>query len=99
MHAATFSQLLDGTEKEEMPPCIRLDLHDMLAIHKPPGWEMDVLCSTSTRLLYSWPEMIWPNMLCFQLHDRILGFIHRLDTGCSGLLLVSKTQEASFFLH
>ena len=96
MRAAMTLQLLDGTELEDMLPCICLGLHSILVIHKPPGWEIDVQHCASARLLSFWLERILSNMLCFQSHDGVhsSGFIHRLDAPCSGLLLVSQTHEA-----
>ena len=98
---AMISQLLEGAEREDMLPCIRLELRNILVIHKPPGWKIDVQHVGSAGLLSFWLERILSNMLCFQSHAggvHLIGFIHRLDAPCSGLLLVSQTHEAGYFL-
>jgi 23S rRNA-/tRNA-specific pseudouridylate synthase len=100
--AAMISQLLEGDERKDMLPCIRLELRNILVIHKPPGWEIDVQHFASARRLSFWLERILSNMLCFQPHDggvHSIGFIHRLDAPCSGILLVSQTHDACYFLQ
>lgn len=78
-------------------PHIVLKLRDMLVVHKPPGWEVDLHHPDSAPCLGFWPQRV-PSSLS---HDGVhrIGCAHRLDTPCSGILLAGKTSEAGHFLQ
>lgn len=94
---ADAADVLADVEVHDMSPCILFEVEGVLVIHKPPGWEVDVQCVTSAKTLSLWlTRTIW-NTSSLQLHPEAvesIGFIHRLDAPCSGLLLVSWLAEA-----
>ena len=86
----------DVAEQEDEGPSICVQLGGIIVIHKPPGW--DVQGITSARFLASWLERILADMLYDQeLHS--IGFIHRLDVACSGLLLAKRNHDVGYFLQ
>lgn len=78
-------------------PHVELDLVDRLVVHKPPGWEVDTTDVGGARHLsyYLQSVLLWP-----LAHDvtHAYGFLHRLDTPSSGLILTAKTFEAYYDL-
>ena len=81
-------------------PHIELDLDDMFVIYKPPGWEVDTADVGDGRWLSRYLQGLlpWPHRpLVFDV-SHSYGFLHRLDTLSSGLILTAKTYEAYYHL-
>lgn len=78
-------------------PHVELDLFDRLVIHKPPGWEVDTTDVGGAKHLsrYLQSVLTWP-LASDVTHS--YGFLHRLDTPSSGLILTAKTFEAYYDL-
>ena len=86
----------DTVEKADVGPSFCVRFGNIIVIHKPPGW--DVQGITSARFLASWLERILADMLYDrELHS--IGFIHRLDVACSGLLLAKRNHNVEYFLQ
>eukprot|EP00746_Dinoflagellata_sp_MGD_P047607 gnl/MRDRNA2_/MRDRNA2_217493_c0_seq1.p1 gnl/MRDRNA2_/MRDRNA2_217493_c0~~gnl/MRDRNA2_/MRDRNA2_217493_c0_seq1.p1 ORF type:complete len:106 (+),score=7.68 gnl/MRDRNA2_/MRDRNA2_217493_c0_seq1:2-319(+) len=81
-------------------PYVELDAGDMMAIYKPPGWEVDTVRAGNASYLSDYLKSLcnWPGR-CIALDvSHSYGFLHRLDTPCSGLILTAKTYEAYYYL-
>jgi len=78
-------------------PHVALDLPDRFVMHKPPGWEVDTADVGGAKHLSRHLQSIlsWP-LARDVTHS--YGFLHRLDTPSSGLILVAKTFEAYYDL-
>merc|ERR1712176_297505 len=78
-------------------PHVELDLVDRHVIHKPPGWEVDTADVGAARRLSQYLLSI---SSCPIARDAThgFGFLHRLDTPSSGLILTAKTYEAYYDL-
>ena len=74
--------------QEDVAPSILMEMRDMLAIFKPPGWQVHA-CDVGS--LSTWLQ----ELLSDSLEGRSIHFIHRLDSPCSGILLVCTTFEAN----
>uniref|UniRef100_A0A7S0FV93 Pseudouridine synthase RsuA/RluA-like domain-containing protein n=1 Tax=Pyrodinium bahamense TaxID=73915 RepID=A0A7S0FV93_9DINO len=81
----------------ETPPHVELDLPDRLIVHKPPGWEVDTTDAGDARHLSTFLRLVLPWPLS-QDAAHGYGFLHRLDTPSSGLILVAKTFQAYYDL-
>lgn len=89
-------------------PTIILDLPDIVAIMKPPHWEVDArpggtssdssvgTPKLSSFLRSSYPREKFPLVHCSEQQH---GIIHRLDTPSSGLILVGKDFKGYYTLR
>ena len=68
----------------------------LVVVHKPPGWEVDAEDVGLANDLCIWLQSILPEKSHPVMHDkeRPLGFAHRLDVTCSGLLLAAVNFES-----
>lgn len=71
-------------------PRVLMRFLDVLIIHKPPGWEIEREKTGAARCLEEWFR---------QVVTEKVGFLHRLDTQCSGLLIVTATFESCCFFQ
>lgn len=78
-------------------PHVELDLLDRLVILKPPGWEVDTTDVGSARHLSQFLQSVLARPIAFDA-THSYGFLHRLDTPSSGLILTAKTYEAFYDL-
>lgn len=102
----------EGLKMEYSPsglaqPEVVLDLPEMAALLKPPGWEVDAraggaavseggLLQLSRFLRSTFPQEQYPLVHC---REHQFGIIHRLDAPSSGLILVGKTMQSYFHLR
>ena len=82
-------------------PYVELDVGDMMVIYKPPAWEVDTVDVGDARWLSQYLQSLcaWPwRSIALDISHRY-GFLHRIDTLNSGLILTAKTYEAYYRLR
>jgi hypothetical protein len=86
---------------EDATPRIHLKVPGLLAIHKPPNWEVDTQAHGPASGLSFWLRAVRSEMPRTLGHDteHSFGFIHRLDRPSSGLLLAAEIFEACYLLQ
>lgn len=100
-HAGVRDSLpLAPSEGVELPsiPC---HLRGMCLVLKPPGWEVDTEGDSGLRHLSGYLQVALPlekRAVAFR-PDFGFGFIHRLDTPSSGLILTATSFEGYSFLE
>jgi len=115
----TYESLLgpaSGTEPYSMGPnwdfelpTVILDLFGIVAVLKPPHWEVDARVGGSAApsatanapllssfLRRKFPRETWPLVHC---NEQQFGIIHRLDTPSSGVILAGKNFEGYYTLR
>lgn len=90
-------------------PTVILDLFGIVAVLKPPHWEVDARVGGSPTpsdtahapLLSSFLRRKFPRETCPLVHcnEQQFGIIHRLDTPSSGLILAGKNFEGYYTLR
>jgi len=90
-------------------PTVVLDLFGIVAVLKPPHWEVDARAGgseikssdTGAPLLSSFLRRKFPKETCPLVHcnEQQFGIIHRLDTPSSGLILAGKNFEGYYALR
>jgi hypothetical protein len=85
----------------DAPPHAHLKVPGLLAIHKPPNWEVDTQANGASGGLSLWLRTVHSEASRPLSHDteRSAGFIHRLDRPSSGLLFAAETFEAYYVLQ
>jgi len=91
----------EGSRSGADEPYVELDGGDMMVIYKPPGWEVDTADVGDARWLSQYLQSLcaWPPGSIVLDHSHEYGFLHRLDTPSSGLILTAKTYEAYYHLQ
>ena len=96
----TGARCTEGQVSGPEVPHVELDLEDMMVVFKPPGWEVDTADVGGARWLSRYVQGLlpWPKRpISFDV-SHSYGFLHRLDTLSSGLILTAKTFEAYYHL-
>jgi len=90
----------EGSTSAPDVPYVELDVGDMMVIYKPPGWEVDTVDVGDARLLSQYLQSLcsWPRSSIALDLSHSWGFLHRLDTPSSGLILTAKTFEGYYHL-
>ena len=72
----------------------------MMVILKPPLWVMDTESAGGTKWLSQYLQSLcfWPHRSVALDASHSYGFLHRLDTLSSGLVMTAKTYEAYYHL-
>ena len=72
----------------------------MMVISKPPWWEVDTECAGGTLRLSQYLQSLcfWPQRSIALDASHAYGFLHRLDTISSGLIMTAKTYETYYHL-
>ena len=96
----TGARCTEGQVSGPEVPHVELDLEDMMVVFKPPGWEVDTADGGGARWLSRYVQGLLPWPKCPISFDvsHSYGFLHRLDTLSSGLILTAKTFEAYYHL-
>eukprot|EP00746_Dinoflagellata_sp_MGD_P140216 gnl/MRDRNA2_/MRDRNA2_73500_c0_seq4.p1 gnl/MRDRNA2_/MRDRNA2_73500_c0~~gnl/MRDRNA2_/MRDRNA2_73500_c0_seq4.p1 ORF type:complete len:101 (+),score=15.45 gnl/MRDRNA2_/MRDRNA2_73500_c0_seq4:2-304(+) len=92
----TMPRFREGLYLAPDVPHVELDVGDMMVIYKPPFWEVDTTDVGDAHCLSQYLQSLgsWPlKSLAFDV-SHSYGFLHRLDTVSSGLILTAKTYEA-----
>eukprot|EP00439_Symbiodinium_sp_Y106_P023961 s5821_g2.t3 len=87
--------LAEGRSVSSVPKIV-VDLPDRFVLFKPPGWEVDTTDAGKGKHLSEFVQDL--GCPIFRDAEHGFGFLHRLDTPSSGLILTAKSFEAFYDL-
>lgn len=95
-----MSRFPEGSYSGADKPYVELDVGDMMVIYKPPAWQVDTDDVGEAHWLSQYLQSLcaWPQQSIALDVSHSYGFLHRLDTPSSGLILTAKTYAAYYHL-